>query len=236
MVRSCYGFPQPLTQLAPNFIRYTLIKYGIVKDRNIKVHFRCGRRFEATPEVYASLLFNIKHGYEFVLKEGNLVVISEIGYFPIETCFTYEKFKPLDKEYRALNVKDVPVLDIGAYYGDSTLYFLKKGARMVYAYEPVKIFYWLLLKTLKINKVEDKVIANNYGLWFGDDRFGVAFEGDGTGLHVGSLPIKVRNITSEFSKIFIENGEFVVKMDCEGCEYSLLTVPKKLSNMAKSML
>ena len=46
----------------------------------------------------------------------------------------YEIFE--EEDYKFLNVKDKNVLDIGAFVGDSPIYFILKGAKKVYAIEP----------------------------------------------------------------------------------------------------
>lgn len=46
--------------------------------------------------------------------------------------------------YDSLRVRDKIVLDVGAYIGDTALFFVSRGARKVYAYEPV--FYKIAKK------------------------------------------------------------------------------------------
>jgi FkbM family methyltransferase len=58
------------------------------------------------------------------------------------------------------------VIDIGAYIGDTALYFIHRGAKRVYAFEPVEKLYIYLLRNVARNSLEDKVIAFNYGAWF----------------------------------------------------------------------
>ncbi len=41
-----------------------------------------------------------------------------------------------EKKWDFLNVQDKSVLDIGAFVGDSSIYFILKGAKKVYAIEP----------------------------------------------------------------------------------------------------
>jgi hypothetical protein len=98
---------------------------------------------------------------------------------------------------RLKHVEGRTVVDVGAGVGDSTVYFALRGARRVIALEPIKEYYRELLENIKLNNVEDRVIALNE--WAGADtlavltnRYGIADEG-------------------------------VLKIDCEGCEYTVLT-------------
>ncbi len=135
----------------------------------------------------------------------------------------------LENDYSSLNVKNNVVIDVGAYHGETALMFLNwGGARMVYAYEPVPEYYNYLVKAIKANGVEDRVRTFNYGWWFSNAILRLKLNYTSTGSLTGDVEVKVVNSTEELIKISNEVGEgFVVKMDCEGCEYSLFTVPAR---------
>jgi len=76
--------------------------------------------------------------------------------------------EPLEEMYGCVNVNDKIVIDIGAYIGDTALYFIHRGARKVYVFEPVEKFYRYLLRNIARNNLEDRIIAFNYGAWFRD--------------------------------------------------------------------
>ncbi len=121
------------------------------------------------------------------------------------------------------------VIDVGAYIGDTVLYFLKRGARYVIAYEP--LYYEYVRENVKLNKVADFVDVRSYGLWFEDSQLRIGGEGTLAGLYPGSVAIEVKAIDRELSQL---PDDSVVKMDCEGCEWGLLTTPcdiiKKVSS------
>ncbi|MGC9107451.1 MAG: FkbM family methyltransferase [Infirmifilum sp.] len=121
------------------------------------------------------------------------------------------------------------VVDIGAYVGDTVLYFLKRGARYVIAYEP--LYYEYVRENAELNKVADLVDVRPYGLWFEDGQLCIGGEGTATGLYPGFVEINVRAIDRELSQI---PDDSVVKMDCERCEWGLLITPcsiiKKISD------
>lgn len=69
---------------------------------------------------------------------------SEKGSF-LETFI----FKP----YSHCNFKDKSVIDIGAQTGDSTLYFSQRGARLIYAFEPLEGNFKILQNNIINNKI-----------------------------------------------------------------------------------
>jgi len=68
------------------------------------------------------------------------------------------------KIYERLNVDNRVVVDVGAYIGDSTVYFALKGAKKVIAVEPHPVAYKELLENIKLNRLEDIVIPINAAL------------------------------------------------------------------------
>ena len=56
------------------------------------------------------------------------------------------------------------ILDVGAYIGDSSLFFISRKARKVYAYEPV--FYETYFKNIELNHALDKVVVIPKGIYY----------------------------------------------------------------------
>ena len=52
------------------------------------------------------------------------------------SCNIFGVFKDIEKEY-PVRVESRKVLDVGAYIGDTPIYWMLKGAKIVYAVEPV---------------------------------------------------------------------------------------------------
>jgi len=67
-------------------------------------------------------------------------------------------------EYDALNVNDHVVIDVGAFIGDSAIYFALKGAKKVIALEPHPGAYAEMLENIRLNNLEDRIIPVNAGL------------------------------------------------------------------------
>jgi len=135
----------------------------------------------------------------------------------------YEVFN--DEEYKFLNVQNRSVLDIGAFIGDSPIYFILKGAKKVYAIEPHPDAYNEMIENIKLNNMEDKIIPINMGINYESNYISIPTtvantqgtllrsEGNGSKVLAGKLSdiIDKYNIDAQ-----------VLKMDCEGCEYDII--------------
>ncbi|HOQ20736.1 MAG TPA: FkbM family methyltransferase, partial [Methanothermobacter sp.] len=123
------------------------------------------------------------------------------------------------------------VVDIGSYIGDSPIYFILKGARQVYALEPYPSSYILLLKNIKVNGLDEKIIAFNEGL---SEKLGkIKIEEDYRALATSRLKdfhkgktVKLTNLTKIVEKFNLKGAS--LKMDCEGCEYNILETPENI--------
>ena len=130
-----------------------------------------------------------------------------------------------EEDYRFLNVKDKNVLDIGAFVGDSPIYFILKGAKKVYAIEPHSDAYNEMLENIKLNNMENKIIPINMG---------INYEKDYINIHTKAVNTQGTLLKSEGNGIKVPAGKLsdiidkynidaqVIKMDCEGCEYDII--------------
>jgi FkbM family methyltransferase len=135
----------------------------------------------------------------------------------------YEVFE--EEDYKFLNVKDKNVLDIGAFVGDSPIYFILKGAKKVYAIEPHPDAYNEMLENIKLNNMGDKIIPINMGINYEKDYINIhtnAANTQGTLLKSGGNGIKVSagKLSDIIDKYNIDAQ--ILKMDCEGCEYDII--------------
>jgi len=130
-----------------------------------------------------------------------------------------------EEDYKFLNVKDKNVLDIGAFVGDSPIYFILKGAKKVYAVEPNPDAYNEMLENIKLNNMENKIIPINMGINYEKDYVNIhtkAVNTQGTLLKSGGNGIKVPagKLSDIIEKYNIDAQ--ILKMDCEGCEYDII--------------
>jgi len=131
-----------------------------------------------------------------------------------------------EEDYKFLNIKNKNVLDIGAFIGDSPIYFILKGAKKVYAIEPHPDAYNEMLENIKLNNMEDKIIPINMGINYEKDYVsinivdinhvgGSFFNSNNTG-----IKIPAGKLSDIIDKYNIDAQ--VLKIDCEGCEYDII--------------
>ncbi|MFP3132301.1 MAG: FkbM family methyltransferase [Candidatus Nanopusillus sp.] len=131
----------------------------------------------------------------------------------------------IEEDYKILNVKDKDVLDIGAFVGDSSIYFILKGAKKVYAIEPHPEAYNEMIENIKLNNMEDRIIPINIGISYGSDYISVSTIKANTQyilLKPGERGYKIPayNLSKLIDKYNIDAK--ILKMDCEGCEYDII--------------
>jgi len=110
--------------------------------------------------------------------------LNDIKYFLAET---FEK-----EQYGRLNVKNRIVIDVGAAFGDSGIYFALNGAKRVYAYEVSKQAARIAKLNVRKNNLQKRITIIN-------------------------KPCPPLNSINEKIK-----ERMVIKLDCEGCEYPLI--------------
>jgi len=117
---------------------------------------------------------------------------------------------------------------VGANIGDSSLYFLLKGADKVTSVEPFPHYYNILIRNIEENEYQNKIIPINAVI--GSEIKHVKMNTDKemtTGIQVelsnSGKEIEMIDLDYLIDLYNIENG--ALKMDCEGCEYdSILTL------------
>ncbi|MFH1441317.1 MAG: FkbM family methyltransferase [Candidatus Omnitrophota bacterium] len=175
-----------------------------------------------------------------ILKDTKILIrkhiISDIGV--AEETFINDEYSIL-RPY----LKDAVVLDIGAYIGDSGIKFALDGAKRVYSYEPHPELYDLAMKNIKLNNLISKITLKNFGV--GDKRMNLTIKEDsyfGASSFFGIVNYqRCRNVElkiSLLSSIIHEIGYIdVMKMDCEGAEFTaILFCPVESLRKIKIML
>lgn len=127
--------------------------------------------------------------------------------------------------YKFLNVKDEIVIDIGANIADSSIYFVLQGAKKVIALEPALFPYKFAQKNIIINNLQNIIELLNAG--YGIDKKIYIDEKKETGASyilketTSGKQIDIYSLSTLINKYNISSA--ILKMDCEGCEYNLLT-------------
>lgn len=127
------------------------------------------------------------------------------------------------------------VIDVGAYIAESSIYFASQGAERVIALEPYPEYFELAQENIKINHLENKITLLPYALAeeSGEMEFYVSTNNPNANTlrpteYIKSFnpfdrKIKVKTITLQelFTELNISRV-YLLKLDCEGCEYSVL--------------
>lgn len=137
-----------------------------------------------------------------------------------------------DDYYRLTNRSFInkTVIDIGANIGDATILFAKKGAT-VYAFEPIPLAFRQMQINISLNSVGSQVHLFNVALSDHDEERDIVFNPYGmggfslNGVHEGAELVSAK-ITLVDTIAYLRKQNIlccdVLKMDCEGCEVSLL--------------
>ena len=138
-------------------------------------------------------------------------------YWPILGVFDYGM-------YKSLSVKDRVVVDVGAFVGDSAIYFALKGARKVIAIEPHPGAYEEMLDNIRLNNLESIIVPINAYLVSeqgkaclemiklkGSMSTHQSYDG-------GALMVTLNDVIERYGI----GSDAVLKMDCEGCEYDIV--------------
>ena len=110
------------------------------------------------------------------------------------------------------------VIDAGANYGDSAIWWSKKFGAKVFAFEPLSDVFSELQKNIKLNAVN--VVAYNIALGQGEEVNGNTYGGMFS--KGGNLKIK----TERLDNYSFEKVDFL-KIDVEGFEYEVLNGAEK---------
>ena len=128
-----------------------------------------------------------------------------------------------------LDVRGRNVVDIGAYIGDTPIYFALNGARHVYAFEPYPYSCRMAKKNVLANGLAKRITMINAGCGGSKGSMtirtdegnlaGSALEASGSGKTVQIMPL---NLIVDKYRL----KDAALKIDCEGCEYDILLKSK----------
>jgi len=172
----------------------------------------------------------IHRGGEFLLRmpDGILLTIDSFDPAIIAETWLY------DIHFLGFNLSDWFVFDIGAFVGDTALYYARRGAFVV-AVEPLPSNYETMIRNLELNpELKPRIIPINAAIssedGFVEFRYNVAIDGSASAHGMGKFAVKVRSVRlstliRELESRGINMSKFrvrVLKADCKGCEYELV--------------
>ncbi|MCZ9888089.1 FkbM family methyltransferase [Brachyspira hyodysenteriae] len=147
-----------------------------------------------------------------------------------EICVFYDKHG-IETIKNINNVKEKNIIDAGAFIGDSAIVLSEYTNKNVYSFEPIKINYELMLKTIKLNNKKN-IIPVNLALGENNDKIEIShIETVTTGISLNNTKevqgynkvdetINIISLDSYVEENNLEIG--LIKTDLEGFEQPFL--------------
>jgi FkbM family methyltransferase len=235
-------------------LKYFLIKHKLQKgDITVKCN---DRSFRLPPKIYSWLAnawhdnvirnFSCSDLISCDLYDACKIVIDNKGTFlktpdgillhldennPNSVIFTVVETWLYDIHFLDFDLSDWLVIDVGAFIGDTALYYAKRGA-IVVAVEPVPSNYQAMLRNLELNpNLKQKILPVNAAVAGVDGYVDITYEspvdGSATIYGKGRHVARVRSLTLKnlLNQVNLDLNMFKVKalkMDCKGCEYDVI--------------
>ena len=190
---------------------------GVFKNQSIDLDRMLGKEFHILESLeaieFAGWSLMIEEDGDIILKKDQRAIRFNLydSVLNMLECFI---------EYECLRVKGATVIDIGAFKGESALFFWGKGANKVLAFEPFPDFYKQAVANIRKNGLSEIIKVFNTGV--GNQVY--RFEDNNC---TGSL-LSINDIKKLILENKLEGGDVVLKIDCEGCEYDLYRDPKSV--------
>lgn len=179
------------------------------------------KRIHVTEEDAFIKKIKYKHGFYQIAQAGRTFYLpyNLFSFEVFHNCYSLNRLpKPV---VAALSGRDF--LDVGAFYGDSSIAFLQCRPRKIYAYEPVPASYRVLLKTTRKN-APDIIVPVKKGL--GDSRqvLPIGLNSSASSLFTAfqsgkkTVEIEIDTIDNECK----DRDIGLIKLDVEGFEYNVI--------------
>jgi predicted RNA methylase len=185
------------------FVRNTRALFELLLYRNVvrELEFRFGLgRHDLNLDdmiIFAELILNRIYCYKV---DGKVVARFNDGLILLpDRGYVSALTEPFEKMYKVFNFRG-RVLDVGGYLGETAFLFKKWGAAEVVVYEPDHFFAQYVRNNLLLNGVKGIV-------------------------HEAFVDDSCSDKSISWAKVLQEKFD-VAKVDCEGCENSLLNLPE----------
>ena len=200
----------------------------INKIRNKKYPFILEEKNGKTIEIKSTiqLSFILKKIENMFSIENNLLIIK----FNSKLLkFTNYELMELDifsqKLYSNLSVKNKTVIDVGGGVGDSALLYRALGAKKVIMIEPQPAFFESAKQNIELNKESQNIEIHNLVLSSTIGNYMIDYEQNDKICEINENKESGITIPKTTIDKFLSNyheQNFVLKMDCESCEYDVL--------------
>jgi FkbM family methyltransferase len=182
-----------------------LLKYGNVKLTDLML--------DIVSEEGRTRLFNIYDEMGIREAEKHFKIDAKSEKYPLRETFIFKMYDYCDYRNKTL-------IDIGAQTGDSVLYFALRGAKKIYAFEPLTDNYEVLLSNVQANNVD----CDCYNVGLSDSETDLVVDIDGK----MAKPISKDDTSVETKIIRMKRlddyklSPDVIKVDVEGFEMDVL--------------
>lgn len=174
--------------------------------------------------VSLALLTEGRNWRDSIIENGQTLILSE-KYLSLKFAgWWYGDLKNVfvEEVYKELPFFNKIVIDVGANIADSSIYFAMNGAKKVIALEPFPKNFQIGKKNIVNNNLESKVFFILAGCSDKVSHIPINKENFGTSskleTFVGGTEIETKTLETILNEFNIEAA--VLKLDCEGCEYS----------------
>ena len=200
----------------------------IIKIRNKKYPFILEKKNGKTIEIKSKiqLSFILKKMENIFSIENNLLTIkfnSKLLKFTNYESMELDIFS--QKLYSNLSVKNKTVIDVGGGVGDSALLYRALGAKKVIMIEPQPAFFESAKQNIELNKESQNIEIHNLVLSSTIGNYMIDYEQNGKICEINENKESGITIPKTTIDKFLSNyheQNFVLKMDCESCEYDVL--------------
>lgn len=237
-----------LVKSTKNWIAALSVRYG--KKEKCHIYFRNGHEFDLNKKDWQQYIL-LTHLFSLLpsakLSDDSVVfnyhgrqLTFKFGKYGFDTVFEVFAFDPYRDFLKIVSPRDKQVIDIGAAFGDTAIYFLLEDAKHVVAVEAFPSYFQLAEQNLKINGFEDQsdIILSAVGGEPGtieidpalEDMFGANLKKPEAGQMVPVITLA--DIVKRYNVV-----DGFLKLDTEGFEYEiLLKTPKDVLRKFSDML
>ncbi|MFP3195734.1 MAG: FkbM family methyltransferase [Caldivirga sp.] len=207
---------------------YLLYRLGLINNRAVKVILKDGCEAFAELDRFGRV---INAYYDGLISDihclGNDFYVDFMG-LRFRDVFRSMVEVFVEGQWGFLDVRGRQVIDVGAFNGNSAIYFALKGTKKVFAVEPHPGAFAEMLDNIRLNNLENVIIPINAGLASKPGKICIENVDASNTFAIyhrpGDCPnaVPVVTLSELISRFSINVDDAVLKMDCEGCEFDVV--------------